>query len=62
LASLRSVDLVITDQAMPGITDTEFASQIKGEYPDLPILLVTGYAELPSGENETSSCLGDHSR
>ena len=41
-----SVDLVITDQAMPKITGTELAKVIRREWPDIPVLLATGYAEL----------------
>jgi len=42
------VDLVITDQAMPQMTGMQLAAAIKVDWPDLPILLVSGYAELPS--------------
>jgi PAS domain S-box-containing protein len=42
------VDLVITDQAMPQMTGLQLAAAIKVEWPELPILLVSGYAELPS--------------
>jgi len=45
------VDLVITDQAMPGMTGTELARQIIRHWPELPILLATGYAELPPGQD-----------
>ena len=41
-----SVDLVVTDQAMPKMTGTELAKVIRSEWPDIPILLATGYAEL----------------
>ncbi|HUB12129.1 MAG TPA: response regulator [Acetobacteraceae bacterium] len=44
------VDLVITDQAMPSMTGTELSRQIQQEWPDLPIILATGYADLPNGE------------
>ncbi len=43
------VDLVITDHAMPQMTGAQLASEIRNRWPDLPILLATGYAELPSG-------------
>jgi CheY-like chemotaxis protein len=43
------VDLVITDQAMPKMTGSELAEAIRAERPALPILLATGYAELPPG-------------
>ena len=49
LRSGRPVDLVITDQAMPGLTGVQLAGRIRAEWPDLPVLLATGYADLPSG-------------
>ncbi len=39
-------DLVITDHAMPGMTGTDLAGQLRRRAPNLPILLATGYAEL----------------
>jgi PAS domain S-box-containing protein len=53
LEALRSgaqVDLVITDHAMPGMTGMELARQIQETWPALPVLLATGYADLPEGE------------
>jgi CheY-like chemotaxis protein len=43
------VDLVITDQAMPRMTGTQLIEAIRAEWPALPVILATGYAELPSG-------------
>jgi PAS domain S-box-containing protein len=45
------LDMVITDQAMPGMRGTELAAQIGRKYPGLPIILATGYAELPNEED-----------
>ena len=42
------VDLVITDQAMPQMTGMQLAAALRVDWPTLPILLVSGYAELPS--------------
>ena len=42
------IDLVITDHAMPHMTGGELADQIHGLRPNLPIILATGYAELPN--------------
>jgi PAS domain S-box-containing protein len=42
------VDLVITDQAMPQMTGMQLAAAIRVDWPSLPILLMSGYAELPS--------------
>jgi len=44
------VDLVLTDHAMPVMSGTELARRIRARYPGLPIILVSGYAELPNGE------------
>ncbi|MGA7069655.1 MAG: PAS domain S-box protein, partial [Pseudolabrys sp.] len=41
-----SIDLVVTDQAMPKMTGTELAKVIRSEWPDIPVLLATGYADL----------------
>lgn len=43
------IDLVITDQAMPGMRGDQLVSTIRAEWPDLPVILATGYAELPEG-------------
>lgn len=47
----REVDLLLTDQAMPGMTGTELADVARRKRPGLPILLATGYADLPSGQS-----------
>jgi CheY-like chemotaxis protein len=49
LASGAAIDLLLTDQTMPGMTGVELARIVRGERPDIPILLATGYAELPAG-------------
>ena len=41
-----SIDLVVTDQAMPKMTGTELAKVIRSEWPDIPVLLATGYADM----------------
>ncbi|MCP1768300.1 hybrid sensor histidine kinase/response regulator [Bradyrhizobium japonicum] len=43
------IDLLITDQAMPGMTGSELAEAVRSDWPDLPIIIATGYAELPEG-------------
>ena len=43
------IDLLITDYAMPGMTGTELAEAARVVRPELPVLLVSGYAELPPG-------------
>jgi CheY-like chemotaxis protein len=48
----ENIDLIITDQAMPGMTGSELVSKIRAEKPELPVILATGYAELPPGEGK----------
>ncbi|WP_073136937.1 PAS domain-containing protein [Muricoccus roseus] len=53
LAALRAgplPDLVLTDHAMPGMTGAELAARIRSLYPGLPVILASGYADLPAGE------------
>ncbi len=52
LRANTKVDLVITDHAMPGLTGTELARLIRQSWPSLPIILVTGYPEVPKGEDQ----------
>ncbi len=42
------LDLIITDHAMPGMTGTELAARIRQDRPELPIVIATGYADLPA--------------
>ncbi len=44
----KSIDLLITDYAMPGMTGLELAEEARRLRPHLPILLATGYADLPA--------------
>jgi CheY-like chemotaxis protein len=50
LAKLESgigIDVIITDHAMPGMTGLQLARHIVDKHPGLPVILATGYAELP---------------
>jgi len=47
LASGIDVDVVFTDHAMPAMTGLQLARSIDELYPGLPVILATGYAELP---------------
>jgi signal transduction histidine kinase len=50
LSSEERFDIIITDHAMPGMTGIQLAAEIRGRYPGLPVILASGYAELPSAE------------
>ncbi|WP_433937296.1 ATP-binding protein [Sorangium cellulosum] len=41
----RPVDVVLSDQRMPGMTGTEFYARVKAEFPDTVRLLMTAYAD-----------------
>lgn len=45
LELVDDVRLVVTDHLMPGCTGVELRAQIRANRPDLPILIVSGYAE-----------------
>ncbi len=40
-----SFDLLITDHLMPGMTGNDLATVVRGRRPDLPVLIVSGYAD-----------------
>jgi PAS domain S-box-containing protein len=43
-----AIELVLTDQAMPHMTGIELIEEIKSRWPQLPVVLATGFAELPA--------------
>jgi PAS domain S-box-containing protein len=49
LAANPKVDLMITDHAMPKMTGAQLARVVSADRPGLPIIIATGYAELPEG-------------
>ncbi len=48
LLQVNQVDILITDHAMPLMSGAQLAAVVRETRPQLPILLVSGYAELPS--------------
>ena len=57
LRSNSSIDLVVTDQAMPNMTGTQLIREIQVGWPDMPVILATGYSELPDGAGKDISLL-----
>jgi YesN/AraC family two-component response regulator len=49
IRSEQPIDLMMTDHVMPGMTGIELAAASREVRPSLPILLATGYADLPEG-------------
>ena len=50
LARGPGVDLVVTDQLMPGMTGSQLARRIRLGAPNMPVLIVSGFAELEASE------------
>lgn len=46
----EAIDLVVTDQGMPEMTGLQLSAAIRTFRPQLPVIIATGYAELPGGE------------
>jgi CheY-like chemotaxis protein len=44
----QDIDLMMTDQAMPGMTGIQLAEIVRTKRPNLPVLLATGYTDLPA--------------
>ncbi|HSI39713.1 MAG TPA: PAS domain S-box protein [Xanthobacteraceae bacterium] len=51
-------DVVLTDQAMPGMTGVQLADVIAARWPHIGVILGTGYAELPEGASPDLLRLG----
>lgn len=52
MAGREDIDAVITDYAMPHMNGLDLVQQLRKRHPLLPIVLASGYAELPSGAPE----------
>jgi PAS domain S-box-containing protein len=48
------LDLVITDQAMPKMTGAQLRDALRALRPNLPVIIATGYAEMPVGTEAES--------
>jgi PAS domain S-box-containing protein len=40
------LELIVTDHLMPGMSGTDLARQVRAAMPDLPVLVVSGYAQM----------------
>src|SRR5260370_252440 len=45
----EEINLVLSDQMMPGMTGTELTNRIRETYPAMPIVLISGVNEIPPG-------------
>lgn len=57
LASGGRFDLVITDHAMPSMSGLELAERIKEKYSALPIILASGYVDIPEAGKQSLNLL-----
>lgn len=55
LAGGEVVDVLVTDYAMPGLDGTELIAQVRQMHPDLPALVVSGYAEAERLEDQLAN-------
>jgi len=53
-----AIDMMITDYSMPGMNGAELIGAVRRMRPDLPVLLATGYADLPSDVQVDAARLG----
>jgi PAS domain S-box-containing protein len=49
LRRASEIDVIITDQLMPGMTGTQLIAEVRTMHPDMAIILATGYADLDPG-------------
>ena len=47
-ATHNNFDLIITDMKMPDINGMEVIKRIKQRQPDMPVIMITGYASVPT--------------
>ena len=49
LGQSKPFDLLVTDQGMPNMTGQQLVQRVRTQFPTMPIILATGYAETPPG-------------
>ena len=47
LLNRTKIDLVLSDQMMPGMTGTELTKSVKAMRPAMPVILISGVNEIP---------------
>jgi CheY-like chemotaxis protein len=52
----EEIDLVVTDFRMEGMNGSELAEKIHKRHPEVPVILVTGYADIEYGK-DVAACL-----
>jgi PAS domain S-box-containing protein len=54
-AEPKRIDLVLTDETMPELTGTELAREINRLRPEIPIIIMSGYSDMPLRERAQSA-------
>jgi len=54
----RAIDLLLTDYSMPRMNGAQLAAAARQIRPELPVLLATGYAELPTASGKALPKIG----
>jgi CheY-like chemotaxis protein len=54
----ETFDIMITDYSMPGMTGAELIRAVRARFPTMPIVLASGYADLPPGGDVDVARLG----
>jgi DNA-binding NtrC family response regulator len=52
--SSREIDLLLTDTVLPGMSGQEIADELRVERPELPVVQMSGYAEVVARKGHTS--------
>ncbi len=60
LVKTKPIDTVLSDIKMPGMTGVEFFEQIKALDPDLPVILMTAYADVDQAVDAMKKGALDH--
>lgn len=48
IAETSTIDLVLSDYAMPAMSGTEFAKRMKEKHPHMPFIIISGVNDMPS--------------
>ena len=56
----RKVDLVLTDIKMPQIDGLSLTSQVRAKYPEMPVVLMTGYPSVETAVEGIRSKVSDY--
>ncbi|WIM13250.1 response regulator [Enhydrobacter sp.] len=53
LAGGGNFDLLLTDLGLPGISGEELAKEVRARFPDMPVVIASGYGATASGPSDT---------